>query len=226
MQSSTSESIAQHLISQIESGIMPIGKKLESERELARTLQVSRSSLREAIRQLNVLGYLDTVNKVGTFVSSKYIEKNKSNTGLKEFIKLAPILDLMEIRYILETSFIELAVRRADNKDINKLIDLLQKMKTNKIDEFDFYKYDLDFHYLIAKSSHNVVIVELMKVIINRMKSNKELFIASSKQTMERDISLFEQIINSIETRNVEKAKILYNDHLSSVEEFIKESKP
>lgn len=225
MTSGTSEIIIKHLISQIESGTMPIGSKLESERELAKVLQVSRSSLREAIRQLNVLGYLDTVNKIGTFVSSKYIDNQKSDPGLKDFIKLAPVLDLMEVRYILESNFIEIAAKRAETSDINKLKELMIKMKTKIVDELDFYKYDLDFHYLIAKSTHNVVIVELMKVIINRMKSNKEFFIASSKQTMEKDISLFEQIIENIEFKNVEKAKVLYHEHLSSVIDFINESR-
>ena len=130
----------------------------------------------------------------------------------------------MEVRYILESNFVDLAVLRAEEKDLQKLSNLLKKMKSKNTTEIDYYKYDLDFHYLIAKSTHNVVIVELMKVIMDRIQSNSELFIESGKQTMEKDIALFESIIENIKLKNVEKTKELYNKHLKSVTETIKSS--
>jgi|GEM_PF-3269441 len=224
MKSLTTETIKKHFIKEIENGSIPIGNKLNSERQLAKEFKVSRSTIREAIRQLNALGYLDTVNKVGTFVSSKYLENAKNKSSLKEFIDLAPIIDLMEVRYILESNFVDLAVYRADESDLKKLSDLVKKMKSKDTTETDYYKYDLDFHYLIAKSTHNIVIVELMKVIVSRMESNSELFIESGKQTMKKDIELFESIIDNIRLENVKEAKELYDDHLKSVTATIKGS--
>ncbi|MDW7669052.1 MAG: GntR family transcriptional regulator [Bacillota bacterium] len=224
MESLTTENIKKHFIKEIENGSISVGQKLDSERQLSKEFKVSRSTIREAIRELNALGYLDTVNKVGTYVCSKYLENARNKSSLKEFIDLAPIIDLMEVRYILESNFVDLAVNRAEKNDFQKLSNLLKKMKSKNITETDYYKYDLDFHYLIAKSTHNVVIVELMKVIRDRIQSNRELFIESGKQTMEKDIALFESIIENMKLKNVKETKKLYDEHLKTVTATIKGS--
>ncbi len=224
MEALTTENIKKFLIKEIENGSISIGQKLDSERHMSKEFKVSRSTIREAIRELNALGYLDTVNKVGTYVSSKYLETARNESSLKEFIDLAPIIDLMEVRYILESNFVDLAVHRAEKSDLEKLSNLLKKMKSKNITETDYYKYDLDFHFLIAKSTHNVVIVELMKVIRDRIQTNRELFIESGKQTMEKDIALFESIIENMKLKNVKETKKLYDEHLKTVTAAIKGS--
>ncbi len=224
MESLTTENIKKHFIKEIENGSISIGQKLDSERQLSKEFKVSRSTIREAIRELNALGYLDTVNKVGTYVCSKYLETATDESSLKKFIDLAPIIDLMEVRYILESNFVDLAVHRAEESDLQKISNLVKKMKTKNISETDYYKYDLEFHYLIAKSTHNVVIVELMKVIRDRIQSNRELFIESGKQTMEKDIALFESIVENMKLKNVKETKKLYDEHLRTVTATIKGS--
>lgn len=219
--SSTTNKIVQSIIKRIEDNDLQEGDKLESERELSRILKVSRSSIREAIRKLNGLGYVDTIEKIGTFISSKYLEYNNGNETA-DLLQLAPIMELMEVRYLLETSFINLASERATSSDINKLKDIVQKIESNINNEYDYYMLDLEFHLQIAKSTHNSLIIDLMDIIVNRIKSNEEYFISSGKSTIIDDIKIFKDIIASIETGNSSLATSLYIKHLSSVTDAIK----
>lgn len=225
--------VMDYILKKIEKENLKPNSKLESERDLAKTLGVSRSSVREAIERLTALGYLETIERVGTFISSKHLEGKGSKGNTIDLIQIAPILDLMEVRMILESNFIPLVVQRHNERDIMKLNEILDKLKSklnNSFcspdtffnDSFELHKIDLDFHYTLAKSTHNLVIIELMKVIINRIKNNKQFFIESGKETIHKDIQTFEQLIKSIQKGDTGKAIALYNEHLNLVIDEIK----
>lgn len=221
-----SDSIVSHILSLIKDGDLKPGDKIPSERELSKSLMVSRSSIREAIERLQALGYLETKDRSGTFVSSNYLKANKDdNTFYK--IKLAPILDLMEVRMILELNFFHLIINNHTKEDINNLKQILNNLKIKNEDsdfnQFELYKLDLDFHVALAKSTHNMVIIELMKVIFSRIEKDKEYFIRSSEETIYTDIETFEALIEAIENKNTDLAVDLYKKHLNLVTDTIKE---
>jgi GntR family transcriptional repressor for pyruvate dehydrogenase complex len=218
---STPLQIAEHIKDEIELGKLKPGDKLPSERELVKELSVSRSSVREAIKYLSTMGYLDSIKRKGTFVSRKYIENKYANAQLNNFLKVAPIFDLMEVRMFLENQFIVLAVKRANNADLEKMKNVLVKMKKVR-DNDSFLKSDLEFHLTLAESTHNVVIVELMKVIIKRIYDNVEEFIASSSETRKSTLDTFTKIVFYIEEKNIEEAELLYRNHLYLVDDSLK----
>lgn len=219
--SSTTNMIVQSIIKRIEENNLQEGDKLESERELSKKLKVSRSSIREAIRSLHAMGYVETIEKIGTFISSKYLEFNNGNET-EDLLRLAPIMELMEVRYLLETSFINLASERATDSDIHKLKQIVQKIESTIDNEYDYYMLDLEFHLQIAKSTHNSLINDLMNIIVNRIKSNEEYFITSGKSTKIDDIQIFKDIIYNMEIGNSSVATNLYIQHLSSVTDTIR----
>jgi DNA-binding FadR family transcriptional regulator len=219
---STPLQIAEYIKDEIELGMLKPGDKLPSERELVKKLSVSRSSVREAIKYLSTMEYLESFKRKGTFVSKKYIENKYANAQLNNILKFAPIFDLMEVRMFLEEQFIVLAVKRATDSDIEKLNKVLDKIKKEN-DNTDFLKADLEFHLTLAESTHNVVIVELMKVIIKRIYDNAEAFIESSSKTREITINTFTEIVLQIEMRNVGTAELLYHNHIHLVDDILKD---
>ncbi|WP_432662926.1 FadR/GntR family transcriptional regulator [Wukongibacter baidiensis] len=221
---STPFNIAEYIKKEINEGRLKPGDKLPSERELVKTLGVSRSSVREAIKSLTTMGYLEPIKRRGTFISEKYKENKYANSQLNSILNRAPIFDLMEVRMFLEEKFISLAVNRCTDEDIERLNAALEKMKMPSEDINNFFLGDMDFHFALAEATHNIVIIELMKVIKKRIYDDKEQFKAAGIETREKTIEAFEKIIHHIKEKNVAEAELLYHNHIYLVESFFKKS--
>lgn len=215
--------VENYIKNEIKENRLKPGSKLPSERELSKMLNVSRTSVREAIKALITMGYLETYERKGTFLSESYKNDKSENLELKNFFNKAPIFDLMEVRIILENNFIPLAVERAEPEDIKKLENALKKMKTSENNIGEFFYGDLEFHYTLGETTHNTVIIELMKIIRDRIIREKAHFMAAGVETREKTIQVFEEIIKSIKMKDVEKAQKLYISHLNHVEMFFEE---
>ncbi len=115
----------------VEDGLQA-GDKLPSERELSDRLKVGRSSVREALRSLELLGLIETRRGEGTFI--------REATGHRLVEVLASFIlndtkarhDLQETRHIVIKDCVELAVRRAGSSTISKLTHLIKQMDTNE----------------------------------------------------------------------------------------------
>lgn len=107
------------------------GDRLPSERELAERLNVSRSSVREALRILELLGLIVTKQGQGTYIedesthqlveilASYILKRNKSKN------------DLLEYKNLIETDIIQLASIRITDKDIKELEDIIERVQLN-----------------------------------------------------------------------------------------------
>lgn len=218
------ENIYQSIKNDIETGVLQPGSKLQAERELVKEYGVSRSSIREAIKLLATTGHVVTETRKGTFISQNYLSSEYSNKHVKNILEIAPIHDLMEVRMFLEENFIPLAVDRATEVNLNKMGRALEKIKKSGDNPGEFFKADLDFHFALAEATNNFVIIELMKIIIKRIKDNKEQFIASSAYTKDSTIATFERIIFDITNKNFTEATALYRNHIYLVDDVLKKS--
>ncbi len=115
----------------VEDGLQA-GDKLPSERELSDRLKVGRSSVREALRSLELLGLIETRRGEGTFI--------REATGHRLVEVLASFIlndnkarhDLQETRHIVIKDCVELAVRRCKSSTISKLTQLIKQMDPNE----------------------------------------------------------------------------------------------
>ncbi|PAB59999.1 FadR/GntR family transcriptional regulator [Anaeromicrobium sediminis] len=215
--------IAEYIKEQIESGQLKVGEKLHSERTLVKELQVSRSSVREAVKHLITMGYLQSIERRGTFVCDDYLHNTYASADLNKALTMAPILDLMEVRMLLEEKFISLAIKRITKEDIDNLRSILEKIKCCHKNMAEFLKLDLEFHLTLAKSTHNDIIVEIMKIIIKRINENEEAFEKSGVETKESTVKDFEKIIDYLEVGNGEEAEKLYHNHIHLIDNVLKE---
>lgn len=215
--SSTPLIIVQQIRKNLENGDYNPGDKLPSERELCKIFSVGRSSVREAIRILVVLGYLETLHGKGTFFklppTTVELSFEEFETGLKE----APIVDLMEARNVLELEFVRLAAVRADNDDIERLRFLVDNMDKSQSSE-EFLEFDLKFHMALAEMSNNIVLNELMKTLMNEVNKYKVYFVAGSSWTRKETIALSYEVIHHISCSEPELAAEKMQAHLALVE--------
>jgi len=125
---SAPEMVAEQIVKQLRSGELQSGTQLPPQRELAQLLGVGRSSVREAINALVVMGFLEAVQGKGTFVRDDVPMDDLSVVSLNAALRASPLLDLLEARELLECRSAELAAERADPGHIQSMAAAVVRM--------------------------------------------------------------------------------------------------
>jgi DNA-binding FadR family transcriptional regulator len=208
-----SDSIAEEIINliTIENRFKP-GDRLPNENILSEELNISRTTLREAIRILVGKGILEIKRGLGTFV--------KENVNFKEIEELNPLLsakinakDLYEMRLIFEPEAAYLAAVRATDMEIKRIVSLAKQIEEKIITGQDRTKVEQAFHKSIAKATHNEFMNKLMPVIYEAI--DKGVTLSTGKELAVKDtINDHKMLVEFIETRNAEGAKNAMKIHI------------
>ncbi|WP_367998338.1 FadR/GntR family transcriptional regulator [Cobetia marina] len=151
---SLSQAVLEQLERRITSGDVSVGSKLPTEGELCDAFGVSRTVIREAITHLKSLGLVETRRGVGTTVlRAKPVEsrpaKHISPTTVED------ILQVLELRLILEPEAANLAALRHDSSDRRTLESLHANFLAARATQSHSGAEDFAFHYAIVKAAHN-----------------------------------------------------------------------
>jgi GntR family transcriptional repressor for pyruvate dehydrogenase complex len=170
------EIIAEQIKNQIMSGALKPGERLPTSKELSERYQVGRSTVREALSALEVMGFIETRQGEGSTVK---IFKSE-DVGMPDFqsflVSKETIFELMEARRSLEVSNAGLAAEKRTEEDLKKLQENLNLMELSIINEEDTEKWDMDFHILLGQATHNSIMVRLLETISDPMnKAMKEI---------------------------------------------------
>ena len=169
-----SEQIANHIKQRIIDGELKPGEKLPPEKELIEYFNVSRPTLREAIKSLTAINILESKQGAngGHFVSQISYEAITNNFG--DFILLSlglkgiSLEEVAEMRQLIEIhSAYESAQRRTED-DLIKFEKIIEDMKNST--PSSFYNLDFDFHRQLAFSTHNRLIIITTEAIIMALK--------------------------------------------------------
>lgn len=145
--------------------ILHAGTRLPSERELSRKLRVSRPSLREALRTLELMGVVDTRHGSGTQVADSGTDVLRTPLEFLFMLDRPSIEDLVETRALLEIHLAGRAAERRDAKDLAVLESALRDMKSKLARPIDVTDPDVRFHQAIAAASHNRLLERLMNCL-------------------------------------------------------------
>lgn len=160
------EKTTRQLIRFIQDNEIEVGEKLPNEAELSQQLQVSRSTLREAVRILISRNVLKVRQGSGTYVSEKR-GQSSDPFGLA-FIKdkQKMISDLYDMRYILEPEIAALAARHATTEQVERMRDLVKKIEQS-FDQGDqqHVQFDIELHTLISQASGNEAYSYIVPII-------------------------------------------------------------
>jgi len=162
---SISEEIAQQIMDLIANGDLKPGQRLPSERDLCKNFGTGRSSLREALRCLSIVGVLNARVGEGTTVAAdggKFLGKIIEWRLITE---KHDIENLLDVRIGLEGVAAADAALQATKEDIEKLQALLARMKASVKNDKQFAALDLEFHVTLAKSSGNALLFDLVSMI-------------------------------------------------------------
>lgn len=148
------------------------GDKIESDRVLAKKMNVGRSAIREALKVLDVLGMIDIHPGQGTYISS-----NESNFFIiplswSLFLNGNQVDSIIAVRNLLEVKAAELAAVCTKKESLDKLAAVSHRIHEayKKQDYKEFLNEDIEFHTCIAECSDNQVIYSMSETISNLMK--------------------------------------------------------
>jgi GntR family transcriptional regulator, transcriptional repressor for pyruvate dehydrogenase complex len=190
-----------------------IGDKFYSENQLAKRLQVSRSSIREAIRMLEVTGYVKVYQGKGVFIS----QPGNDALPVKQWVvDNAELLgDHFEVRLLIEPHAAALAAKKADKKELVALRECYAAFCAF-VGEGNVAKAiisDSHFHQLIAKATRNRTLSILMKTMAETL---NEGWFASLNMPgrLEHTIGEHGALLEAIEKGASEEASNLMRTHL------------
>lgn len=207
-----------------EKGIFKPGDRLPSERELAEMINVSRNSLREAFKVLEILGLIDIIPGSGT-----YVKKTKDDIILPLAISLSveqnSMIELMETRQILETQCAKLAAERADDTDLEKMQHILLEMERSINSPKGWIQADIHFHYLVAKAAKNKLCLRLLLTLTEHIFETLTVVRARRFTNNERaQATVLEhiEIFKAIQAKDARLAAILMDQHIAKAAAEIK----
>ena len=162
---SLGEQTSERIIQLIIDNDWKAGDKLPNEYDLANSLSVGRSTVREAIKALVSRNILEIRRGAGTFISKKcgIADDPLGLTFVKDKYKLA--LDLLEVRFMIEPSIASIAAMKATDEEIREMSRLCDEIDELILKDQSYLEKDIEFHTAIAKSSKNLVMVNLIPII-------------------------------------------------------------
>ncbi len=222
-----SDQVFEQLRELIFRGELKPGHQLEPERTLAETLTVSRTTVRDAINKLVVLGLLEHRQGQGTFVRSPEGRNGNPLAAAME-TEDATLDDLLEVRMGLECNSAFLAARRADERDIEFLSKSLNEMAGEVESGRLGTEADAAFHMAIAFAAKNPVQVSIMRnfydfLFVGIKKNLTHLY--ESPANISKILDQHRAIFESIRRHDPEKAFRAMQAHIRYVQDFFRQRK-
>ena len=225
----TREAVPQQIVSRlldlIQQRQLGPGDRLPAERELAASMGVSRSSLREALRALTVLGVTDMRHGTGTYVSS--LEPELLVRPLSFVLSLSEQASdqLFEARKVVEPAMAALAARRIDDGALERLDGCVARARETIGDAQAFMETDLELHDTIREAAGNAILGRFMESI-------RALGLASRRRTgalrtvQEQSVKDHRAIVRALRARDSDKASAAMLRHLANVERNARDGTP
>jgi len=152
------------------------GNRLPTENGLVKALQVGRSSIREAVKSLEVLGVIETKAGEGMFVRSFNYDPILENLPYNMLFSRDDLYEILEIRISLELANLKSVLKNIteeNRKKIKSNLDIMKQAVENK-DKRDFVKADEKFHSLLFLPIGNKLLIKLLDIFWRLLKNAKD----------------------------------------------------
>jgi GntR family transcriptional repressor for pyruvate dehydrogenase complex len=211
---SLSENIVKELLALISSGDIKPGQKLPGERELCTYFGVGRSSLREAISCLVVIGVLEISIGNGTYLAKNAESFVKRVLEWRILTERQSLDNLMEVRRALESAAAASAAICGTEDQFEQLENILGNMRRSMKQPMNFRDYDFEFHVLVARASGNPLLFDLLSMIRGQL---SDVILAFGGVPGARTVACKHHafILKALKERNESAARSAMENHLA-----------
>lgn len=216
-----SDKVADILLETILSKRLKVGDRLPSERELGEQFGVSRTVVREAVRALVAKGVIEVRSGSGLRVAAVNATAVSESMSLYLRGGTVDFEKVQEVRALLEVHLAGLAAARASEDDIASLREIHTRMQDDASDVEAAARDDLEFHRLIARTTHNELFLLLLDSIGSSLIDIRRSNLASGSTPM--TLNQHQAILERIAGHDPEGARAAMKGHLDSVASFWRE---
>ncbi len=214
------EGVAQQIQRLIVDGALKPGDRLPSERELVERLGVSRGSVRDAIRTLELVGLVVPRQGEGTVVADVSPEAVAMPLASVLLRKRELIAELLDIRQIIEPALAARAAQRASPEEIGHLRDILRRQREKALRGESTIEEDGEFHYAIALAARNSVVRRVVDVLMQLLQETRARSLQTSGRP-QRSLAGHQRILDAIERRDPGAAERAVRLHLEEIEAIV-----
>ncbi len=209
-----SEQVAKQLATRIAEGEWKPGEKLPSEAELRKAFNVGRSSLREALASLTLIGMIRVRAGAGSYISEQpavYFASPWLRSG--RLTEEKELREFAEARLSLEAEVAGLCAERITPRQLAEMERLVEQMKASIHNAEEFAQLDLSFHLCVGAAANNGVLNNILSGIREQSMEliTKSLLLEGGKENAMRGHG---KILEAIRTHNVVKAREAMRTHL------------
>jgi GntR family transcriptional regulator, transcriptional repressor for pyruvate dehydrogenase complex len=206
------------------SGELKPGDRLPPEKELSEALGLSRNSLREAVKALEIIHVLDVRRGDGTYVTS--LEPKLLLEAMSFVVDLhqdSSVLELFAVRRILEPAAAALAATKCTQDDIQHLRSLLAQVdQYTSVDEL--VSHDLLFHRFITELSGNSYLSDLLDSLSSSTLRVRVWRGLTQEHSIAQTLSEHRAIVDALAMADPELVRSLVTVHISGVEQWLRKA--
>lgn len=217
--------LTMYFADEILEGRLKRGDQIESDRELAKKLNVGRSAVREALKVLDVLGMIDIRLGQGTYITSRETNFFSVPFSWSLFLDGTQVKSILQVRGALELRAVQLASQCEDKNKLDKLTDIYYRMQKTFQESKDTdnlqhalqetLNADIEFHTCIAECSGNPIILSMLTTIRNFLKRVSGTGMVDSEQ-LQAVVEEHQKLYGAIISGNVDAATQTMMKHLAA----------
>jgi GntR family transcriptional repressor for pyruvate dehydrogenase complex len=213
------EEVAKQLEQMILNKLQP-GDKLPAERELVELLGVSRSSVRDAIRKLELLGLVEPRQGAGTVVREVTTEAVISPLAKVIAHKRQLVSELLDFRKMIEPPLAARAAIHATPEQIAAMEEILGRHEEKVAGGHLAIKEDSEFHYSIATASGNTIVLKVLDIVMDMLRETRSRSL-QTRGRPEKSLAGHRRIMSAIKHRDPEAAEDAMRQHISNIERIV-----
>ncbi|CAK7003310.1 MAG: HTH-type transcriptional regulator LutR [Desulfovibrio sp.] len=207
------EEVIDLILERIRSGALAVGEKLPPERLLAEQLGVSRTSVREALRSLESMGYIRSSTGGGNYVNTVTLDHVLPPLAAMMSQDLQFAIDLIEMRRLLEINMATLAAQKATKEQVSRIYGAILNMEADIEKGGVGIEGDDHFHQEIARASGNkafVIFTEIFGSLLSESRKATMSIEGQPAKTLQDHMEIFE----AIRDRDAARAAASMDAHL------------
>jgi len=198
------------------------GDRLPTEKELAETLAISRSTLRESIRVLDMMGIIKVEHGSGMVIhTSKLSDSILKPLRFSLMLHKHRLLELFETRRLIEVECTGLAANRATVEEVGRIRAIYERLLSCVDDRDQGISCEIELHEQINRSAHNAILYEVLLSVKNLLKVSRDVTVPANGVSP-ATIESHGKILEAIEARDALKARQEMLRHLDEVYERYK----
>ena len=201
----------------ITAGDLEVGDRLPPEREMAAQLDISRPTLREALKVLSQAGIIEVRSRSGGTVVRSDLIPREVISGRSDVVVEA-VGDVLEVRRVIETSIARIASVRASEQDFRAMRATIDLQRAASHDDVAYHlQLDERFHLLMARATGNPMFVELVRTIFGRLAIARDMTPRTAGDTA-LEVDIHARTLSALESRDPVVIDAAMDEHLSYLE--------